>query len=271
MTAEVFEPLAWGALFSAIIAAAAYARNALDRSGALAATCVGALIFGLGGWQWGVLLVVFFVTSSGLSRFRERDKGKAEALGIKGSRRDAVQVLANGGVAATIAVISTVFPSPAWQPMLIATLATVTADTWATELGSLSPRPPRLVTSGRVVPAGTSGAVSWPGTIAAIAGATVIGGVAAVIVDAIPWWVAVLAGTVGGTIGAFADSVLGATVQGVFVCDRCGEETEKPAHRCGHRARLVRGWPVLGNDGVNVLASVSGAATGWLIWLAVGF
>jgi uncharacterized membrane protein len=49
----------------------------------------------------GFLLVLFFVTSSALSRFREADKHKAAQ---EGSRRDLGQVAANGGVAAVLAL-----------------------------------------------------------------------------------------------------------------------------------------------------------------------
>ena len=54
-------------------------------------------------------------------------------------------------------------------------LATVNADTWATELGVLARSRPRLMTNGQTVPVGTSGGVTAEGTLAALAGALFIG------------------------------------------------------------------------------------------------
>jgi uncharacterized membrane protein len=62
-----------------------------------------------------------------------------------------------------------------------------------------------------------------------------------------------------GLLAALFDSLLGATVQGIYWCDRCGKETERPVHGCGQRTRWLRGWPWLTNDGVNALAALAGA------------
>ena len=56
--------LAAGFIIAVIIAFAAYRARSLSRSGALAAVVVGTVIFGIGGWQWAVLLLTFFITSS---------------------------------------------------------------------------------------------------------------------------------------------------------------------------------------------------------------
>jgi uncharacterized membrane protein len=72
----------------------------------------------------------------------------------------------------------------------------------------------------------------------------------------------------GGLAGSLFDSLLGATVQGIYFCERCGKETESPIHRCGQTTRLFRGWPWLNNDLVNLLASaVGGLVAVALAWI----
>ena len=57
-----------GFLLAILIAFFAYRARSLNKSGALAAAFTGTIIFGIGSWQWAILLLTFFITSSALSR-----------------------------------------------------------------------------------------------------------------------------------------------------------------------------------------------------------
>ena len=74
----------------------------------------------------------------------------------------------------------------------------------------------------------------------------------------------------GGLAGSLFDSLLGATVQGIYYCEHCAKETENAIHRCGHTTRLVRGWRWLNNDLVNFSASLLGGLVAsllaWIVW-----
>jgi uncharacterized membrane protein len=59
-----------GLVLSALMGGLGYWRKALTVSGLIGAVLVGTLIFGFGGWLWGLLLITFFVSSSGLTRRR---------------------------------------------------------------------------------------------------------------------------------------------------------------------------------------------------------
>lgn len=253
-----------------IISLAAYAVRSLSRSGALAATLLGTAVFGLGGLPWAALLLGFFMSSSLLSRLFRRRKQSVEEKFSKGSRRDAAQVAANGGIAGLLAVVQAVFPhSPLPWLAAAAALAAANADTWATELGVLSPVKPRLITTGKVVEMGTSGGLSLLGTLAAAGGAAFIALLAVLFPPAgmplAPGWVALLV-TLGGLLGSLVDSLLGATVQAIYTCPQCAKETERhPLHTCGTPTLPLRGWRWLNNDGVNAACTLSAAAAVALI------
>ncbi len=248
-------------LLSATIAGLAWWRGSLSSSGAMGALIIGMVTFGFGGWQWGVLLALFFVSSSLLSHYKEREKQAVAEKFDKGHRRDSGQVFANGGLGALLALFHAVNPSPVWLLLFVGAMATVTADTWATELGTLSKRPPRLITTGKVVAVGTSGGVSAFGTAVSFAGGLLIGGTAALLTGQ---WVLLLAGGLGGLFGSLFDSFLGATVQQIYVCTVCQKETEKRMH-CGQATRPLRGWGWMNNDLVNFLASLAGSLAALLI------
>jgi uncharacterized protein (TIGR00297 family) len=265
-----YTQLLLGLGLAVLIAGLAYWRGSLSRSGALGATLIGTVVFGLGGWGAGVLLVLFFVSSSALSHYKEQLKAQYEEKFSKGHRRDLAQTLANGGVGAVCLIAGVIWPSPVWWPAFVGAIATVNADTWATELGVLARRAPRLVTTWRPVEPGTSGAVTTAGTAAAAAGAGLISLAAAGFTLVGEGWMPALVllgvGTLAGLAGSLFDSLLGASVQAIYFVDALGKETEQhPLHRSGHPTRLVRGWPWLSNDLVNFLASCAGAALAGLL------
>lgn len=244
-------------LLSGLVAAGAFWRGSLSTSGAAGALLVGTIIYGLGGWQWGVILALFFVTSSALSHYKELEKREASEKFDKGHRRDIGQVMANGGLGALIALGNGIAPHPLWLPLFIGVMATVTADTWATELGTLSKQPPRLITTGRRVEIGTSGGVSVLGTAVSLAGGLLIGLVAGLMTP-LSLLVALLIGGAGGLSGSLMDSFLGATVQRVYYNVEKQKETEKKQNARGEPNRPLRGWRWMNNDVVNLLSSALG-------------
>lgn len=264
---ELWMSLLAGLTLGGLIGLLALRAGALSRSGALAATIVGGLIFGLGGLGWATLLLAFFISSSLLSRLFTRKKRTLSEKFSKGSRRDWAQVAANGGLGALLAVAQALYPDQVWiWAAFVGAMAAVNADTWATELGVLNPTPPRLITNGRIVERGASGAVSLWGSLAALGGAGLIA-LLATLFSGEQASAILIAGTLGGLSGSFFDSVLGATVQAIYWCPACEKETERhPRHTCGSETRQLRGWRWLDNDWVNWLASLAGALVALGIW-----
>ena len=304
----IFRPwqrLLMGLFLSTGIGLFAYRRRSLSRSGVAGAMAAGAVTVGMGGWSWGLSLIYFFVSSSLLSHFRSRDKERiATDKFSKGSQRDILQVMANGGVATALSLAHAMTRSQQAEELLQAgytgALATANGDTWATELGVLNTRPPRLITTGKPVAPGTSGGITLLGTGAAAAGGLSLGLVFWLLEDlrkthirdnvgtasarphpcpptdshivqrgtadglklSLP-----LIGLLSGLAGSFADSLMGATIQAMYYCPTCEKETERHVHSCGTPTTLLRGIPWFDNDVVNFIATLFGALVGMVLQL----
>jgi uncharacterized protein (TIGR00297 family) len=246
------ERLAAGAAIALGVALVARRARTLTNDGAIAAWLVGTLAIAASA-RWGVLLISYFVTASALSRLgAARKAARTQRVVEKAGARDARQVAANGGVFALAALGHILAPSPVWLVLAAGALAASASDTWATEIGTLAGGEPRTITGWRTVAPGTSGAISLPGTLASVAGATFIA----------------LLGRFAGLSAATAWAVLvggGATLQERRWCDRCNESTERTVHSCGAETRVVGGVTGLDNDAVNLLSGAFGGIVSVLV------
>lgn len=186
----------------------------------------------------------------------------------KSSRRDAGQVLANGAVPLLLLLYWQRSPSPFGFYLYLAAIASATADTWATEIGVLSKSPPRFILNLRKAPSGTSGAVSLLGLASALLGAFAVSAVGFVVAAAfslVPfrWWY-LLVLTAAGFLAQIVDSLLGASLQGLYRCANCNRISEKKMHCQGHQASHISGWKWVNNDIVNVTSNVFGVLLCWI-------
>jgi len=263
-----------GLIGSSLIAAASYWKKSLSPSGVLGAILLGTLLFALGTASWYGTMILFFVTSSLLSKWKRQVRAKAESKYQKTGRRDIGQVLANGGAGLLCCLGNVWWPSPLWFAGYLGAMATATADTWATEIGGLSTRPPRSIRTWKPVEPGTSGGVTPLGLVAALAGGGMIGASAWALSGEVVrhlsdfqlpelWplvkWMFLGAGC--GLVGATFDSWLGAGFQAVYRCPRCGDEVEGRVH-CQTPAVPIRGYRWMDNDAVNFASTCIGAMVG---------
>jgi len=253
------ENLTAGLALASAVAVLAWRARALTMSGAVAAIVMGTLAVAAG-WSWAMVLIGYFISSTLLSRYRSRDKeARTSARLQKTGARDATQVLANGGVFAVAALGHWLAPDALWHSLAAGGLAASAADTWATEIGTLSSRPPRSILGGETVPVGSSGGVTTVGLAAGAAGALFVG----VLGYAAGWPAATtVAALVGGVFGCLLDSLLGATVQSRRWCGQCATGTERMVHSCGTTTSVIGGVRWIGNDGVNALSTIGGALFG---------
>lgn len=271
-----FFPLPYSFWYLALImltfSLVAYKARQLTASGAVVAFFIGfGITYYLG---FGALstMLLFFLFAGGLSKFAKmRTNGDTESIQKKGSRRDGMQVFANGGMALVAAVLYGLSPSMLALVMFASSVAEAASDTFAGEIGILSKGQPISIITGRRMKPGLSGAVSALGSIAGLLGSLFI---------ALYWmsnflplegksfaYASVVA--ISGFFGCLMDSVLGATVQAHYYDKERDCLTEHPSLH-GKKLPLERGFRWIDNDLVNLMSNVIATLLGASLILVIG-
>jgi len=257
--------IGWALGLNVAIAAAAYLRRSVTASGAVTGAALGFAIYLSGGLYFWSVLMAFFFSSTILGHLKGARKDAAESIHSKKRRRDAVQVLANGGVAAGMAALHALTGRPIFLLGFAILLAAANADTWASEIGVHSRRDPVSILTFHAIPRGTSGGISPLGLLASTAGALFIA-----LWFAVGYWLSfgwtglelpamVAAITGGGFLGSVIDSVLGAAVQAQYRDNLRRVLTEKRHDAEGVANRLVKGFHFMTNDAVNAASGLIAA------------
>lgn len=252
-----------GIALSLVIALISYRIKTISFSGALGMILVGTTIFGMGGIIFAIPLLFFYFTSIILTAVKTSRKSIALLTFDKAGARDIWQVLANGGIPAICAIIYFATGNIIWFFPALAALCEAAADTWATEVGTLSSSTPISIVSLKPVNPGQSGGVTALGILAAVAGS--------VLTMLVAYWLGFLdkdlarfplklwmAAANCGLAGSLLDSILGGSLQAQYRCEICNRITEKTIH-CALPTTLERGHKFINNDVVNFSSSLFAA------------
>jgi uncharacterized protein (TIGR00297 family) len=165
----------------------------VSRSGAIAGAVAGFVILAAGGWRAYGLLWAFFLLGTFATKLGYRHKAAAGMAQSNQGRRGAANVVANCSVPAALLMLG--LPSVAF----VAAFGAALADTLGTEVGTLYGRRAFSPLTFQSLLPGTPGAVSVPGTAAALVGAAVIAqvGFQLGLLPAAVVWVAALAAFLG--------------------------------------------------------------------------
>jgi len=255
-----FLRVAVGFTVSSTIAYLAYYKKSLTSSGAIGAIVLGTGIFATGGIFSASLMVLFFISSSALSHYKKGKKEEVSQQFDKTGNRDITQVFANGGVGLIYSIIYYLTKDPLFLILIGISFAASNGDTWSTELGVLNNKEPISLRTFKRVVKGTSGAISGMGTFSGLLGALFIAFPATFIIefygisiDRYNFLEIFIIITLGGFLGGMIDSVLGATVQGIYYSDEVKKETERSSYN-GKPNRLIKGFRFFNNDLVNFLS-----------------
>ncbi|SDN41845.1 DUF92 domain-containing protein [Alkalicoccus daliensis] len=246
-----------------IVGAAAFTAwkaNSLTSSGAGAALIVGTLSAAAFHWTGLLVLGAFFIPAVLLEKFLKVNDKVEE----KGSKRDALQVLANGGPSGLAAMLFLLYPHPAFLGGFITGFAAAAADTWASTIGKRSKKQPKRIFTSQSAAKGISGGVTTAGHAAAFAGSGITVLAAYITHDTgLSLWLLTTFVVVGFS-GQIGDAWMGDRWQSLYQCNVCCAVTEKTQH-CGEKPVLIKGKTFISNDIVNLVTVFLAAVLGGII------
>ncbi|KAJ1848612.1 hypothetical protein IWW55_006557 [Coemansia sp. RSA 2706] len=268
-------------LLTSALCLGALRKRSLSATGALAAAFVGLATASNDNMLFTAVLLAFFGSSTFWTKYQAQQKMKIDPAFAKTSRRDWRQVLCNGGIGSVISLVYQYYfdgRRPEDLDLSERRLMTVliwayigfysccAADTWASEIGTLSSDWPMLITTWRPVPPGTNGGISKLGLLASFAGGAAVGLAADIALWAqyfyafrrgtLPKIPYVTVGSLLGTLGSVVDSLLGATVQASFLVNkRAVSDLTTAEQRQRKDVSVIAGADILSNNMVNAVSS----------------
>ena len=239
------QPLTWVVAFAlnALLIALAQRVPLLTAAGWFHAAILGTVLWGCLGLRGWLAVVAYLLLGSLATRLgfrRKQQQGLAEG---RGGRRGPENVWGSAATGALLALAIPLAPSVWVQPLLVAfaaSFAAKLADTFGSEIGKRWGRHTWLITSLRPVAPGTEGAISLEGTVASLAGSTLMAALARAL-GLIPDGRAILLVALVGLVATLLESLIGATAQGR--------------------------WRWLSNEAVNALQTTLAAGLALLVWL----
>ena len=124
-------------------------------------------------------------------------------------------------------------------------------DSLASDIGTLSKKPPYDIFHKCTVAKGISGGITLLGTVASLVGAFVFASLITLICHLPIYAIALIVAV--SYAGCVTDTVLGALVQVKYRCRICGADTEREEH-CATPTVHLRGISKINNDTVNLLS-----------------
>ena len=253
-----------GLLGSILISVFGVFAKLLTKSGGLTVIFIGTTVFIFGTFSEYSLFFFLFGSSALIQFFKQNISKQLDTITEKQHARDAFQVLANGLIPCILLVLSYFTHLQLFLVAYVATIAGATADTWASEIGTLSKKTPRSLLNGKQVPPGLSGGVSLLGTLSSLIGSMFIAILFILlsgdsIFNSLSFFIIIL---LSGFFASIIDSFLGATIQAAYLNNE-NKITEKPTE--GQTKNfLFKGYSWVTNDTVNFFTSILTVVVSWI-------
>lgn len=259
-----FPAVAVGFTLALLIVGAALWRHWVTVQGGVVAALIVVTLFGIGEFRW-LAPVVYLLASSSVVSGLVRGS-YVNPFSAREGPRGLEQIAAKGIPSMICGLLFAATADPIWFFVMLAIVATASADTFASAIGGLDPKEmvPALPYF-TPVPKGMSGGVSAYGTLAGFFATVVVGAMSLLYGGGVVEMGVVV---ITGFVGANLDSVLGTTMQALYRCPACGRVTEARTH-CRRATVLTKGYAWVNNEMVNLMSGVTAGVLAWAVFTAM--
>lgn len=237
-------------VFSILLVTYAYKKKSITLDGIVVALITAIILYTLGKAPLAYALLLFFIFGSGVSKIANKVKKKFDPS----TQRNYKQVLSNSLPVSLLTLVSAYTNNPNLLLLGIAVFAGATADTFSSELGTLTNQKVFSPLSGKKVPKGLSGGVTWFGLLAGLIGSVLL----SLITLYDYGFKGFIFSTLLGFTNSLIDSVLGITLQRKYL-DENNELTDKGD------GPVVQGLSWMSNNKVNLFSLSLTLILGYLI------
>ncbi len=251
-------------LLSPIVLAVVLDKKLLTRAGTVLAVILDLAVSTAFGNVGFLMMAGFLACGTIIDKIKRNFRAEGEKIEQKSDKtRDAFQVLANSLCAILFSLAHIVSPHPVFLVAFAAAAAEALSDTAASGFGALAVGafdPFKM----RRVEKGTSGGISFIGTLAALIGALVFSVIPTLfgVLDIKYAYIIFISAFAGNLF----DSLLGSLMQGKYKCKKCGALTENYRHH-GTPCQKISGFYAVDNDIVNLLSGVFASALAVLMYV----
>lgn len=183
-----------------------------------------------------------------VSLIRKLLKAKEVKTVEKTKGKDGVEIFVNGFFPTLSMILYAATGLGGFLASSLVTLSAAFVDSFSSDIGTLSKKPPRDILTGKPLEKGLSGGVSWLGTITAIISSIFFALIIFLFTNANFFLCALFIFS-----GTLIDSVLGSCLQAKYRCEFCGIKTERKVC-CNQPTKLEKGVAFFNNDIINLLS-----------------
>jgi uncharacterized protein (TIGR00297 family) len=212
-----------------------YAGNKLTLAGSICGGMIAMLVYFCAGITGYGMMAAFFIMAIVATAYKKSEKKNKTK--DHPEKRNARQVLANGGMAATASLLSFYIDHNfLFQIMIACVFSSAAADTVSSEMGMVKGKKFINILSFQRDKKGLDGVISLEGCLWGLMASVLIAGIYYLGFGSLIHSFIII---IGGTIGNLSDSILGATLE--------------------RKGRI-------GNDAVNFLNTLIATLTGWILY-----
>lgn len=230
-------------ILSLLLGMIAFLKKALTIPALIIAILFSTLITYFGGLASFIILVIVFLGSIITKIFSKSKKSK---------KRKLIQIISNVGVGTISLIIFKMTTNNIYLLIYASIMAESLADTLASDIGVLSKKEPINILNFKKGERGLSGNISILGLTSALIGSVLIGLIYYIGIEKniISFIIIMLS----GFLGSLVDSILGASIQVKYKCEKCKKVTERKEH-CGKKTNYYKGIKWIDNNLVNLLSN----------------